>query len=104
MPELADDSLKVTEEFEVPADAKPSEAIPSVVQSESMRENSVLALSVEVPIAEFNKRLEGALKQLRKSASVPGFRKGKVPEGAVAPTLWQAVGRRRRARIGSRRL
>ncbi|UOQ93894.1 trigger factor [Halobacillus shinanisalinarum] len=36
-------------------------------------------LTVEVPVEEFNKALDGAFKKVVKQVQVPGFRKGKVP-------------------------
>ncbi|UOR12143.1 trigger factor [Halobacillus amylolyticus] len=36
-------------------------------------------LTVEVPVEDFNKALDGAFKKVVKEVQVPGFRKGKVP-------------------------
>jgi len=82
MTEMLDDALRL-EEFAIPEDAKPKETIAYTVTSEKMREHCTLALTVTVPIEEYNKRLSRLLKQLVRNAAVPGFRRGKAPEALI---------------------
>ena len=46
-------------------------------------ENNMAKLTVEVPAAELDKALDTAYNRQKKSISLPGFRKGKVPRAMV---------------------
>lgn len=46
-------------------------------------ENSMAKLTIEVPAEELEKALEQAFQKQKKSISIPGFRKGKVPRQMV---------------------
>jgi len=58
---------------------KKDEVIPfELVETEKL-ENSQSRFTVKVPADEFSKRADEVLKDYRKQASIPGFRKGKAP-------------------------
>ena len=46
-------------------------------------ENSTVKLTIEVPEDEFEKALQDSYNKQKKSISVPGFRKGKVPRAII---------------------
>lgn len=58
---------------------KREETIPFQVISENPLPKSSREVVVEVPRAEWDKRLEEFFKEVRPSAAIEGFRKGKVP-------------------------
>lgn len=51
--------------------------------------NAVITLSVDK--ADYNEKVEKALENYRKSASIPGFRKGHVPAGLVKKQYGRAI-------------
>ena len=52
------------------------------LQVENLEKN-MAKLTIEVPASEFEKALQSAYNKQKKSISVPGFRKGKVPRQMV---------------------
>ena len=52
------------------------------LQVENLEKN-MAKLTIEVPVSEFEKALQSAYNKQKKSISVPGFRKGKVPRQMV---------------------
>jgi trigger factor len=54
-------------------------------------ENSTVKLTIEVPETELEKALQDAYNKQKKSISIPGFRKGKVPRAIVEKMYGPAI-------------
>jgi FKBP-type peptidyl-prolyl cis-trans isomerase (trigger factor) len=52
-------------------------------QTVEKKEHNMAVITVEVPAEEFEKAVEKAYQRNKKSISVPGFRKGKVPRQLI---------------------
>jgi trigger factor len=57
--------------------------IPYTIISDEMRPQSFGAITVEVPYAPVEKELNRGFADMRKNVALPGFRKGKAPEGLL---------------------
>lgn len=79
----ADEGAVATAE---PAAAPKSDAAPKIdykVVSDQMREHCIRALTVDIPRSVFDERLVQSFGDLKKNVSLPGFRRGKAPEGLL---------------------
>ncbi len=61
------------------------------VQVENLEEKNTVKLTIEVPAEELEKALQRAYNKQKKSISIPGFRKGKVPRQIVEKMYGPAV-------------
>jgi trigger factor len=69
----------------------PKEPIPLTVRDEKRQPGSILVLGVEVPEQVVTERVETVLQDLRKEASIPGFRRGRAPLDLVRRRLGKAA-------------
>ena len=75
----------------VAEDEKAKEPIPHTVKGETKKPGSILALEVEIPEEVVTGRLEKVLDELRREATIPGFRKGRAPIELVRRRLGKAA-------------
>ncbi len=68
-----------TKQPETAGEDSPKEPIPLTVRDEKRQPGSILVLGVEVPEQVVTERVETVLQDLRKEASIPGFRRGRAP-------------------------
>jgi trigger factor len=59
------------------------EKIPFEVTNDEMRPDCIRAVTIDLSIEVYDKRLKTAFADLKKTIQLPGFRKGKAPEGLL---------------------
>jgi len=77
-------SEQIQDDASVATAAAPAEEkIAYTVANDSMRPQCQRALVLDLPIAPFDKRMKEVFRDFQKNATLPGFRRGKAPEGLL---------------------